>query len=71
LTPESETGAALFPTAVYTPHYQGVKSMSRDNVAQCTEAYAALFPPYQLLIESYSKAQEVVTKHEALDSQRK
>jgi len=28
----------------------------------------ALFPPYQLLIESYSKAQEVVRQHEQLDS---
>jgi len=27
-----------------------------------------LYPPYQLLIESYSKAQEVVTQHERLDS---
>ena len=38
---------------------------------QWAEAYAAVFPPYQLLIESYQKAQEVVTKHETLDSQRK
>ena len=30
-----------------------------------------MFPPYQLLIESYIKAQEVITRHEALDSQRK
>jgi hypothetical protein len=29
-----------------------------------------LFPSYQLLIESYAKAQEVVKQHEQLDSQR-
>jgi hypothetical protein len=29
-----------------------------------------LFPPYQLLIESYNEAQEVVVKREVLDSQR-
>ena len=37
------------------------------QVAQWAEAYSALFPPYQLLIESYTKAQEVVTQHEQLD----
>jgi len=29
-----------------------------------------VFPPYQLLIESYVKAQEVVKNSEQLDSQR-
>jgi hypothetical protein len=47
------------------------KTWSRDDAARWAEAYAAVFPHYQLLIESYSKAQEVTTKHEALDSQRK
>jgi len=40
----------------------------RPDAAQWAEAYSALFPSYQLLIESYSKAQEVVTHHEPLDS---
>ena len=44
------------------------KTWSRPDAAQWAEAYSALFPPYQLLIESYSKAQEVVTQHEQLDS---
>jgi hypothetical protein len=30
-----------------------------------------IIDPAQLLIESYTKAQEVVTRHEVLDSQRK
>jgi nicotinamidase-related amidase len=44
------------------------QTWSRPDAAQWAEAYSALFPPYQLLIESYSKAQEVVTQHEQLDS---
>ncbi len=43
------------------------KTWSHPDAAQWADAYSALFPPYQLLIESYSKAQEVVTQHE-LDS---
>lgn len=46
------------------------QTWSRPDAQQWAEAYGALFPPYQLLIESYQKAQEVVTKHEVLDSQR-
>jgi len=47
------------------------KTWNREDAVQWAEAYTALFPPYQLLIESYRRAQEVVTKHETLDSQRK
>ncbi|MER3131128.1 hydrolase, partial [Salmonella enterica subsp. enterica serovar Infantis] len=32
--------------------------------------YTKIFPAYQLLIESYTKAQEVVKNNELLDSQR-
>ena len=35
-------------------------SWNRDDAAQWAEAYAAVFPPYQLLIESYTKAQQAV-----------
>ncbi len=35
---------------------------NRDDAGQWAEIYAALFPPYQLLIESFNKAQEVVTQ---------
>jgi hypothetical protein len=34
------------------------KSWNRDDAQQWAEAYAAVFPPYQLLIESYLKGQE-------------
>ncbi|CAH0284982.1 hypothetical protein SRABI64_03884 [Pseudomonas carnis] len=33
--------------------------------------YTQAVPHYQLLIESYIKAQEVANNHEVLDSQRK
>ncbi len=38
----------------------------RVNGQRCTH----IFPAYQLLIESYSKAQDVVKNSEVLDSQR-
>jgi hypothetical protein len=41
------------------------KSWNRDDAQQWAEAYAAVFPPYQLLIESYLKAQEVAKQNEA------
>lgn len=47
------------------------KTWNREDAQQWAAAYADVFPPYQLLIESYMKAQEVVTKHEELDSMRK
>lgn len=46
------------------------KTWSRPDAAQWAEVYSAVFPNYTLLIESYGKAQDVVSKHELLDSQR-
>ncbi|MDO3658753.1 hydrolase, partial [Acinetobacter sp. NIPH 1865] len=42
----------------------------RDDALEWAQVYTQIFPAYQLLIESYSKAQEVVTNHETLDSAR-
>lgn len=47
------------------------KSWNREDAQQWAEAYADVFPPYQLLIESYMKAQQVVKNNEELDSMRK
>lgn len=47
------------------------KTWNREDAQQWAEAYTNVFPPYALLIESYMKAQEVVTNHEPLDSMRK
>jgi len=62
--------AGVFPidTAAVCSEIQ--QTWSRPDAAQWAEAYASLFPPYQLLIESHNKAQEVMVKHEVLDSQR-
>lgn len=47
------------------------KTWNREDAAQWAEIYTLVFPPYKLLIESCGKAQEVASKHEQLDSERK
>ncbi len=42
----------------------------REDAAEWADVYTKIFPAYQLLIESYTKAQEVVKNNELLDSQR-
>jgi hypothetical protein len=44
---------------------------SLDDVQQWGEAYATMCPPYQLLIESYLEAQEVVKQNETPNTVRK
>jgi len=61
-----QAGVVPIDTAAVCSEIQ--KTWSRPDAAQWAEAYSTLFPPYQLLIESYAKAQEVVTQHEQLDS---
>ena len=46
------------------------KTWNRDDAAEWAQAYTQVFPNYQLLIESYQKAQEVVQNNEVLDSMR-
>jgi len=46
------------------------KTWHRDDAQQWAEVYTKIFPPYQLLIESYMKAQQVEKDSEQLDSQR-
>ena len=53
-----QAGAVPIDTAAVCSEIQ--KTWNRPDAAQWAEPYSALFPPYQLLIESYSKAQEVV-----------
>jgi nicotinamidase-related amidase len=45
-------------------------SWNRPDAEQWAAVYAQAMPHYQLLIESYLKAQQVASEHEALDSQR-
>ncbi len=44
------------------------KALNREDAAAGRRLYQ-VFPAYQLLIESYSKAQDVVKNNEMLDSQ--
>ncbi|WP_342245013.1 hydrolase [Pseudomonas sp. OTU5201] len=46
------------------------RTWNRPDAAQWAEAYSHVFPHYQLLIESYMKAQQVAKENEVLDSQR-
>ena len=46
------------------------QTWNRADAREWAEVYTKFFPAYQLLIESYGKAQEVVKNHEVLDSQR-
>ena len=57
-----QAGVVPMDTAAVCSEMQ--KSWNRDDAQQWAEAYAAVFPPYQLLIESYLKAQEVVKQNE-------
>jgi nicotinamidase-related amidase len=46
------------------------KTWNRPDAQEWADVYTKIFPSYALLIESYAKAQEVVTKKEQLDSAR-
>ena len=43
----------------------------REDAQEWAKIYTKIFPPYQLLIESYMKAKQVEKDHEQLDSVRK
>lgn len=61
-----QAGVVPIDTAAVASELQ--KTWHRDDAQEWAEIYAKLFPSYQLLIESYGKAQEVAAKHEVLDS---
>lgn len=46
------------------------KTWNREDAQEWAQVYTKIFPAYELLIESYSKAQEVVQHNEILDSNR-
>ncbi|MCY1415409.1 Isochorismatase family protein [compost metagenome] len=64
-----QAGVVPMDTAAVASELQ--KTWNRDDALQWAEVYTKIFPAYQLLIESYSKAQDVVKNSEVLDSQRK
>lgn len=63
-----QAGVVPMDTAAVASELQ--QTWNRADALQWAEVYTKIFPAYQLLIESYGKAQEVVKNHETLDSQR-
>ncbi|MBK5647363.1 MAG: hydrolase, partial [Acinetobacter sp.] len=63
-----QAGVVPMDTAAVASEIQ--RTWNRDDALEWAQVYTQIFPAYQLLIESYSKAQEVVTNHETLDSAR-
>jgi len=63
-----QAGVVPMDTAAVASELQ--RSWQRDDAAQWAQVYAGIFPNYQLLIESYTKAREVEQRQEPLDSVR-
>lgn len=63
-----QAGVVPMDTAAVASEIQ--KTWHRDDAQQWAEIYTLIFPPYQLLIESYAKAREVQENNEQLDSER-
>ncbi|WP_354684508.1 isochorismatase family protein [Cupriavidus necator] len=63
-----QAGVVPMDTAAVASELQ--QTWNRPDAQQWAEVYTQIFPAYRLLIESYTKAQEVEKKHEVLDSQR-
>ena len=63
-----QAGVVPMDTAAVASEIQ--RTWNREDAAEWAEVYTHILPAYQLLIESYSKAQEVVKNSEVLDSQR-
>lgn len=64
----AQAGVVPMDTAAVASEIQ--RTWNRDDAQQWAEVYTNIFPNYQLLIESYLKAQGVQKNHEQLDSQR-
>jgi len=63
-----QAGVVPIDTAAVASELQ--KTWQRDDAMEWAQIYTKIFPAYQLLIESYGKAQQVVTDNEQLDSAR-
>ncbi|QNP40713.1 hydrolase [Lysobacter solisilvae (ex Woo and Kim 2020)] len=63
-----QAGVVPMDTAAVASELQ--KTWHREDAMAWAEVYTQIFPNYQLLIESYMKAQDVEKNHEQLDSQR-
>ncbi|WP_173911651.1 hydrolase [Acinetobacter sp. Marseille-Q1618] len=63
-----QAGVVPMDTAAVASEIQ--KTWNREDAAEWAQVYTQIFPAYQLLMESYSKAQQVISNNEVLDSNR-
>ncbi|MGO4328141.1 isochorismatase family protein [Cupriavidus sp. 2TAF22] len=63
-----QAGVVPMDTAAVASELQ--QTWNRPDAQEWADVYTRIFPAYQLLIESYTKAQDVLAHHETLDSQR-
>lgn len=63
-----QAGVVPMDTAAVASEIQ--KTWNRADAEKWADVYTQIFPPYRLLIESYARAQQVVTNNEQLDSVR-
>ena len=63
-----QAGVVPMDTAAVASEIQ--KTWNRDEAQEWAQVYTQIFPAYQLLIESYAKAQDVISHSEILDSSR-
>ncbi|HQU68914.1 MAG TPA: hydrolase [Albidovulum sp.] len=63
-----QAGVVPMDTAAVASELQ--RTWNREDALQWAGIYTKIFPHYQLLIESYMKAQQVEKDHEQLDSTR-
>lgn len=63
-----QAGVVPMDTAAVASELQG--TWNREDAQEWAGIYTKIFPHYQLLIESYLKAQQVEKDHEQLDSTR-
>ncbi|QTB98767.1 hydrolase [Alcaligenes sp. SORT26] len=62
--------AGIVPIDVGAVASELQKTWNREDAQEWAQVYTKIFPSYQLLIESYMKAQDVLKNQEQLDSQR-
>ena len=60
-----QAGVIPMDTAAVASELQ--KTWNRKDAQEWAEIYTKIFPSYALLIESYTKAQEVVKEHDHAD----
>ncbi|OXM28438.1 hypothetical protein NW10_18880 [Salmonella enterica subsp. enterica serovar Weslaco] len=64
------SGGGQYSFRLFSSGAELQRTWNREDAAEWADVYTKIFPAYQLLIESYTKAKEVVKNNELMDSQR-